>query len=327
MNNIIQIVRQTQIPKERTSDGMFAVGENAKEIFYSKDGKIEFVIFSGEKCLAGVVSVASNTAYYPLNDVSLGACISSVVMDLDGTTASSENFWIEIIRLVVTKMMGNENFIFEKCDIPFISGHSVSEHLSYCIRKYVPSYTLDNAMAIYRDITEKKLKSLMDEDGEHIGFEPMRGIKEFLSFARGCNVKTGLVTSGSLDKAHPEIMSILRRLGYKDPSDCYSTIITAGNPLDKNLFGTLGELSAKPHPWLYVEACCIGLGEPKGSQSVVGFEDSGAGVMALRLANIPVIGVRNGNIVDSGFEMFCECMVDDMTEALDLLKGRFVNGR
>ncbi len=49
-------------------------------------------------------------------------------------------------------------------------------------------------------------------------------------------------------------------LGMGDPRDFYDAIITAGFPLRKGEAGTLGELSPKPHPWLYAETARVGLG-------------------------------------------------------------------
>ena len=78
--------------------------------------------------------------------------------------------------------------------------------------------------------------------------------------ARG--VKIGLVTSGLYEKAWPEIVAAFRALGMGDPRDFYDAIITAGFPLRQGEAGTLGELSPKPHPWLYAEAARVGLGIP-----------------------------------------------------------------
>lgn len=322
MSSTLEIIRGTQSRIEETSDKLFSIDRNAQEIYCSVDKKIEFVIFPGSICMAGVTSALSNTVYYPLCDVSIGNKITSVVMDLDGTTASSEKFWIEIIRQVVVKMTGDSNFQFKKSDFPFISGHSVSEHLSYCITRYSPLFDIYEAMDIYKKIYTKELKAIVN-DSKASAFEPTKGIKRFILEAKKHNVKIGLVTSGVYDKAYPEILAILHRLNETDPSKFYDSIVTAGSTLKDNLFGTLGEISAKPHPWLYIESTRIGLSEPKCSQSIIGFEDSGAGVMALRLAGIPVIGIKNGNIVSSGYEKFCEFMVDDMDEALDILSARF----
>ena len=93
----------------------------------------------------------------------------------------------------------------------------------------------------------------------------------------------------------------------RDPRAFYDAMITAGFPLRPGEPGTLGELSPKPHPWLYAEACRVGLGIPfEARQHVVGLEDSGAGVCSLRLAGFPTIGMAGGNIVDSGTLPLCQ---------------------
>ena len=50
--------------------------------------------------------------------------------------------------------------------------------------------------------------------------------------------------------------------GIGDPRTFYDAIITAGFPMRDREPGTLGELSPKPHPWLYAEVCRVGLGIP-----------------------------------------------------------------
>ena len=88
-------------------------------------------------------------------------------------------------------------------------------------------------------------------------------------------VKIGLVTSGLYEKAWPEILSAFKTLGMRDPKNFYVAIISAGFPLRKGSVGTLGELSPKPHPWLYSETSIVGLGEAFADRSrVVGIEDS-----------------------------------------------------
>ena len=88
-----------------------------------------------------------------------------------------------------------------------------------------------------------------------------------------------------------------------------------GNP------GTLGELSPKPHPWLYSDACRIGLGIPfKSRHQVIGIEDSGAGVASIRLAGFSVIGFANGNIIESGTRGLCSHYCENFAEILEIIK-------
>ena len=83
--------------------------------------------------------------------------------------------------------------------------------------------------------------------------------------------------------------------------DFYDVIITAGQALKKGQTGTLGELSPKPHPWLYAETARDGLGiSPSRRHKVIGIEDSSAGIISIRLAGFAAIGIGGGNIETSG---------------------------
>ena len=55
-------------------------------------------------------------------------------MDLDGTSVRSEEFWIWIIEKTTASMLDDESFKIEDSDIPFVSGHSVSEHFTVLYR-------------------------------------------------------------------------------------------------------------------------------------------------------------------------------------------------
>lgn len=84
--------------------------------------------------------------------------------------------------------------------------------------------------------------------------------------------------------------------------------------------GTLGELAAKPHPWLYAETCCAGLNIPFAERDTVpGIEDSGAGVCSVRLAGFYTVGVSGGNIVDSGTRGMCNAYGDSFEQILQLI--------
>ena len=102
-----------------------------------------------------------------------------------------------------------------------------------------------------------------------------------------------------------------------DPKEFYDCIITAGFPLQKGSVGTLGELSPKPHPWLYAEAGCVGLGIPfEERNQVIGIEDSGAGICSLRLAGYPTIGLASGNIIESGTQFLCNGYKNSLNEII-----------
>ena len=108
-----------------------------------------------------------------------------------------------------------------------------------------------------------------------------------------------------------------------DPLEFYDAVITAGFPLRKGVSaGTLGELSPKPHPWLYAETCRVGLGiEFADRNSVIGIEDSGAGVVSIRLAGYSTIGISGGNIIESGTKGLCDHYCEHFDEILKVIKG------
>ena len=80
-------------------------------------------------------------------------------MDLDGTSVHSESFWMWVIEQTTARLLGDTSFKKEAEDDPYISGHSVSEHLQYMIDKYVPGGAL--AEARLQELAEK-LRELAD---------------------------------------------------------------------------------------------------------------------------------------------------------------------
>jgi beta-phosphoglucomutase-like phosphatase (HAD superfamily) len=160
----------------------------------------------------------------------------------------------------------------------------------------------------------------MDGRGKPGAFRPAPGVKQFLLELKRMGVKIGLVTSGLYEKAWPEILSAFQEMGLGDPCSFYDAIISAGYPLRMGQAGTLGELSPKPHPWLYAETFRVGLGiDFQDRNSVVGIEDSGAGICSIRLAGIPAIGISGGNIEESGAKYLCHNYCQNFEEILDII--------
>ena len=291
---------------ESTSNGEFWVGKNGvNAIAATGDGKVEFICFD-DRSLAFVNSGMGYPAYYPVHPVEMKKPIKAVLMDLDGTSVRSEEFWIWIIEKTTASLLENPGFQLEEADIPFVSGHSVSEHLTYCINKYCADKTVEEARDFYFQHTHFEMNEIMEGRGKPNAFTPTEGIAKFLYRLKEHDIAIGLVTSGLYEKAWPEILDAFKTLGMGDPKDFYDAIITAGFPLRKGSPGTLGELSPKPHPWLYAETARVGLGiEFEERNSVVGIEDSGAGVCSIRLAGYPTIGIGGGNIIESGTLELC----------------------
>lgn len=306
---------------QQCSDGIFEVGKGTVvSITATGDGKVEFIAFENNT-LAHVKSAMGYPAYYPVHSIKMEKPIKAVLMDLDGTSVRSEHFWIWIIQKTTASLLDNSKFELEEADLPFVSGHSVSEHLGHCIKKYCPDRTVEQARKYYFEHTRFEMNEITQGRGRKDAFVPSPGIKEFLLALKAMKIKIGLVTSGLYEKAWPEILSAFKTLNMGDPSEFYDAIITAGFQPGDSGAGTLGELEPKPHPWLYAETARIGLGiDFADRDSVVGIEDSGAGVCSIRLAGFSAIGLAEGNIIESGTKALCDHYCESFEEILNIIK-------
>jgi len=149
------------------------------QLLQQGDKKVEFIAFK-DRSLAYVNSSMGYPAYYPVFPVEMKKPIKAVLMDLDGTTVRSEEFWIWIIEKTVASLLENSAFTLEKSDLSFVSGHSVSEHLKYCTKKYCPEKTVEEARAFYFKNTHHEMEEIMNGRGKKGAFTPSSGIKKFL---------------------------------------------------------------------------------------------------------------------------------------------------
>ncbi|MFH1741080.1 MAG: HAD hydrolase-like protein [bacterium] len=303
-------------------DGFWQVGrDGVRRILTPLDKKVEFICFE-EKTLTVVKSAMGHPAVYPLQEAVFEAPAKAVLMDLDGTSVVSEEFWVWIIEQTTARLLGDPSFTLEGEDLPHVSGHSVSEHLQYCIDKYCPGKTVEEARDYYFEITRRELNEILENRGKKDAFKPSPGLREFLLEIKGRGIKIGLVTSGLYEKAWPEIVSAFRTMDLGDPTEFYDAIISAGFSIQKGQVGTLGELEAKPHPWLYAEVARVGLGiEPSLRHRVIGIEDSSAGIVSIRLAGFAAIGVKDGNIKQAGVRPLLHAECENLMEALAVILG------
>lgn len=313
---------ENMIELPNTSDGSFYAGkEGVETIFTPLDRKVEFAAFA-DKTMCYVKSAMGYPAWYKVPEASYEGPAKAILMDLDGTSVKSESFWMWIIEQTIARLMKNPRFTLQAEDEPHVSGHSVSEHLQYCIEKYCPNESLAQARAIYFATTEYEMKEILEGRGKQGAFTPADGLKEFLTEVKGNGIRIGLVTSGLYTKAMPEIISAFQTLKMGDPLEFYDAVITAGTTFGRGTTGTIGELAPKPHPWLYSETAKVGLGileEEKGR--VLGFEDSSAGIVSIRLAGFQAVGINGGNIHAAGADSLCMNQYDLLCDALPLLLG------
>jgi beta-phosphoglucomutase len=310
------------LPLQTGGGGLWQVGrDGVRQILAPRDRKVEFIVFA-DKTLAFVPSTIGQPALYPLLDSRFAGPAEAVLMDLDGTSVRSEHFWMWIIQQAMGRLQNIHTFELDLEDEPHVSGHSVSEHLQYCIDKYCPGADLNLARRHYYEITDFEMAEIAAGRGRCDAFTPSPGLKEFLLELKGRGIKIGLVTSGLYQKAWPEILAAFRTLKMGNPLDFYEAIITAGDRLTHGQTGTLGELAPKPHPWLYAETAYVGLGIDMGRRTrVVGMEDSGAGVVSIRLAGFSAIGVAGGNILKSGVRPLLHAECNSLLEALPVILG------
>ena len=302
------------------SDFFEAGKQGVKKIWTPDDKKIDIVEFDDDKKFCYVKSSMGYPAIYPMYETHFEPKAEAILMDLDGTSVHSESFWMWVIEQTTARLLGDSNFKKEEEDEPFISGHSVSEHLQYMIDKYVPGGSLEEARKYYFEIVNFEMDEILKGRGKQDAFTPAPGLKEFLTTVKSEGIKIGLVTSGLYEKAMPEIISAFKQLGMGDPVDFYDAIITAGQALRPGQTGTLGELAPKPHPWLYAETARVGLGIPfENRHKVIGIEDSSAGVASIKLAGFSCVGIAGGNIDQSGMGDLCDYRINKLEEMLNII--------
>lgn len=255
--------------------------------------------------------------YYPWISPLAPSNVKYVLMDLDGTSVKSEPFWIYIIEKTTATLLKDPSFKLQADDAPYVQGFTTIEHLSYCQKKYGFKQDLAEASALYHVIAKEELEKAEQGLGKSDAFVPREGLKDFLLYLKNKGIKIGLVTSGLDYKAIPEIVATFKTLNLGDPLSFYDAIITGGRRKGLDEYGTMGELCAKPHPWLYKEIAA-GLGVNDVHEAIV-IEDSSAGVIAGKLAGFPVIGFDDGNIIEAGLANDCYKMVSTFEDIKKLL--------
>lgn len=305
-----------------TPNGTYRAGQDGVEaVLESRDGQYTFLCYA-DKTMVRLHSGGIYETYYPLPDPVFEAPARYVLMDLDGTSINSEHFWVWIIQQSIARLMGNPNFCLEDADMPYVSGYSVTEHLRYCIQKYCPDGSLQAARGFYKELVDQELTLLTRGMGRTDAFQPMDGLLDFIQELKNRNIKIALVSSGSRFKVQAELAAVCKQMGIASEEELYDCVITGGIAPQRGELGTISELAAKPHPWLYAEAAQSGLGlSASDYPKVIGLDDSAAGVVALRLAGFDVIGMDGGNIAASGVAPLvrknCRCLMD----ALPIILG------
>ncbi len=291
------------------------------ELYMTLDGKAVFQLRNHE-CLVHFPNTGV-TSYYEFKNAVMPDRIKAILMDLDGTTVKSEHFWIWVIEEIVRRFRNDFEFAFRDEDLPFISGYSVSEHINYAINKYcnhIDGASLESGQRLYYEIVNEKMSKVLDEGDENGVFSPAPYLWEFLTNVKKNNIKIAVVSSGIYQKACPELKSVFKVLKLGDPLNYYDAIVTGGYPIRKGYSGTLGEIEAKPHPWLYAEVLqALGVKE----EEAVALEDSGAGILSSRSAGMASIGLEGGNIKQGGELPLCTEYFSTLGEVWNSIYDKF----
>jgi len=286
------------------------------ELYKTKDEKAYFILQHG-RALVYFPTKISIPVYYEFKPVLKPEKIKAVLMDLDGTSVKSEPFWVWVIEEVTRQLLNKADFRFTADDQPFVSGHSVSEHLIYVLKKYCSQTKLSTARNLYFDIVHTEMKKIVQGRGKKNIFKAAPYLKEFLLNLKKNHIKIGVVSSGLYEKAWPELISAFHSIGLGNPLKFYDAIVTAGFSIKKGQAGTLGELESKPHPWLYAEALFALHVRP---EETIAIEDSGAGILSIRTAGIYAVGVEKGNIVSGGERPLCSLWTKNLKEVWKFVK-------
>lgn len=151
----------------------------------------------------------------------------------------------------------------------------------------------------------------------------MEGLLEFIRELKSRDIKIAMVSSGSRFKVQAELAAVCRQLGIVSGEELFDCVITGGIAPRRGELGTISELAAKPHPWLYAEAAHSGLGiSVLDYPKVIGLDDSAAGVIALRLAGFDATGMDGGNIAASGITPLLRKSCHQLIDALPIILGK-----
>ena len=207
------------VPLKATSDGRFVSGrDGVAAIATTGDRKVEFVDF-GRHELALVRSALGYPAYYPVHPVAIEKPVKAVLMDLDGTSVRSEPFWIWMIQLTTASLARRPGVRARgrrpALTCPATASPSICE---YCIRKYCPGRTVEEARALYFEHTHREMAEILAGRGRRDAFVPAPGLEDFLRALKARGIKVGLVTSGLHEKAYPEIVAAFRRADAGRPA-------------------------------------------------------------------------------------------------------------
>ena len=151
---------------EQTFDGRFRRGrDGVRQVLTPGDRVSEWLVMEDDSVYARLKVPFSQPVLYPVREPRLEPRPAAVLMDLDGTSVISEEFWIWMIELTMKELLGDPSFSLAQEDIPYVSGFSVSEHLKYCMDRYGGGWDLNGGRQAYHRLTARELKRIAEGKG------------------------------------------------------------------------------------------------------------------------------------------------------------------
>ncbi|MBO5481321.1 MAG: hypothetical protein J6A63_09055, partial [Clostridia bacterium] len=95
-----------------------------RELVGKKLNNVEFLERDGKTY--GRVTGSGVVADYEIKPVTVQGPIEAILMDLDGTTVTSEEFWIYIIERTMQELVQDASFKLKEEDVPFVSGFTTA---------------------------------------------------------------------------------------------------------------------------------------------------------------------------------------------------------
>lgn len=273
--------------------------------------------FDGEERIVLTGSEALNVSYMLGPRSSSTSVPRAVLLDMDGTSLISEQFWVrmldETVRYVTKSDVG-----LSSSDKLSVQGATTRDHLAFLKRSLGLDIGLQDLVSAYDIVVEDAfynhdVGTLAREISLQAGFADVRST----AFALG--IPFLLVTNGNMRKADIETRIIAHHLELDDVAAVSTGVWCA--PRQEGWLKAFGGSLGKPHPWPYLEAATKGAGiETKDLGSVIAVDDSAAGVCSIRLAGLKTVGLAGGNISAMGAEVFCDELAESLYDVCGFLK-------
>ena len=239
--------------------------------------------------------------------------VRAVLLDLDGTSLLSEDFWAAVLAETLARC---GRTVINHVDQTLLRGGSTEEHLAQLMVRYGLRVDRDQVRTAYQEVVDERfheasIAELADVMPIAEGFVALRD--RLLAL----RLPMLLVTNGGFAKTAKQLEILAHHLEESSPDRVATGVWCSPDPPGAGL-NSFGAGSAKPHPWPYFEAATRGAGLTEGElASVVGVDDSFAGVVSMRLAGVISYGLDSENVRALGASEFADRIISSLADVLD----------